>query len=232
MQKLLIPAIVLVMAVAVFCVLFFVKKETSITIEEPFYQFFLDERVDYGENTVATMGKYGIVFDDNGNKAEATSLPMYSVIEKKLILPVDYCWYEPSSGIEWKIPAFSSISMDSDDIVYCEGEFGTKILGGGFLRAPGGNYIFLSSLTVYVNGRPFKTEPLSFCTMEQGFLRIYDYESETLFLPPDGVETVKAVCDGFDVYEVNLIAGIFYGPSGDSCLLMASPQFGVDIAKK
>lgn len=223
LQLLLIPALGLLMAVAVFLVLNFINTETQMELKEPVYQYFIDQRVDYEAGTKLLPGEYHVLFERDGERSAGTDTPIYSAEDKALILPKDMSWTDPATGVEWRVPMFSRIEADDNGTIWCQLKNKKVNMNGGILNNGTGSYLFLDTVTLMINDREYTLPPLSFCSTADGDPRIYAYGDEELLKVGERKTNIVVASVGRS-YRVDLTRGIYTSAEGSNWLLSASPK--------
>ena len=215
--------LLLVMAVsAVLLIISFIKSETQTKVEAPVYQFYLAQRTDFSAGTKLVQGKHGLTFsgDEGENASDVT--PIYYRDTKELILPTSMVWLEPSTGIEWAIPALSHLEMDEKQTVHFHGKK-DLIMNGGFLSNGLGTYLFLDEVRLEINGEKLLLPPFSFCSTADGQVRIYQYDQKELW-KADKQETNIIITSTGRYYQADLTRAIYTDAAGSSRLLAVSPK--------
>ncbi len=231
-QVLLLPALALLMGAAVFLVWSFVKSETQEPLQESVYQYFLDQKVSYGEDVLLLAGEGRIIFEEDGQRGESDPSPIYCEGKETLILPVDMSWLDPANGLEWRLPAFGRLELDEDRTVWYLGiDNESRIkLDGGVLSNGRGTYVFLENGTLRFNGLASAVGPFSFYSTENGMYRVYQYGEDTLSVKGRREENTLITME--NGYHFDLTTGIFAAVNGEQKLLAASPAVLKDITER
>ena len=110
-QKYLPLLLIVMVGLAILIVFTFAKRENRIVTDRPMYQYFLDKYTEYDAGTEMRLGKSGVVLEKDKELGESDASPLYSREGSYLVLPRDMAWTDPSTGVEWYIPAFSTIRI-------------------------------------------------------------------------------------------------------------------------
>ena len=217
-----------VMAVAL--VFLFLRQEMQVKVDGAVYQYHMGQRLDYPADTHLMLGRYNVIIQEENERSDGDESPIYLSDRKELILPGDMSWTDPVSGIEWQIPALSTLSVDGSGAVWCTVEKKKVLLGGGFLSDTKGTYVFLDEMHLRVNGSVYTLSPLSFYSAAYDTVEIYDYDSAELTEIAKLAE--NAVATGGQGYQVDLTAAIYTDSAGVQRLLAAAPAALTSIRKK
>lgn len=222
LQRWALPLLAVLAALAVVLVLRFMNKETKIVVGEDVYQFSREKRYDYQAGITLLQGKYDIVIDTEEEEVNGDATPLYSNAAPALYLARDVSWCDPTTGLEWFIPAFTRLEQDAVGRFRCEFRKENVQFDGGIINDCRGTYLFLDYTELQIGGRIVDLTPLSFCSVLRNTARIYDYESGQLSVMETGSENLIArVPRG---YRVDLTRGIFTDAEGNSRLMVASPK--------
>lgn len=222
LQLLIFPALLLLMAAAVFLVTRFINGETQRKLDVPVYQYFLEERAEYSAQAKLLSGASGIVFDEDGEQNESDPTPIYAVEEKAFYLPADMSWMDPETGLEWRLPAFGLIERDGDGRIWYSDEDTRVQMRSGFLSDGRGTFVFLDDATLIFNDLAYGVGPFSFYSTAKGIYRIYRYEEDTLISADQRTGNTEMWTE--QGYRVDLTAGIYTSANGTQRLLVASPS--------
>ena len=217
------PALIVLAVLAVLIVLSFIKGETQTVVETPVYQYFLTNRVNYGTGTKLIPGQYGLVFSNDEGENAGDVTPIYYQDTKELILPVSMSWLDPSTGVEWAIPALSRLELDEKQVVRLHTKKKDIVMSGGFLNDGLGTYLFLEELRLEFNGEKMTLAPFSFCSTANGQVRIYQYDQEELWQADEQMTNIL-ITSPSRYYRADLTRAIYTDPDGKSQLLAASPK--------
>ena len=212
----------IIAAVAIILVLSFIKKESSFRVNEPVYQFYSFERVDYDDGVELSVGRRGTLIDDRNAKSESDASPLYYSDRAAFIIPTDMCWLEPTTGIERSIPALSQVYLDEAGNIWCSSGKKASQLSGGFLYGVSDTFLFLDGMNMTVDGKSYKLSPLSFYSSAYDGVRIYDYKT-------DEITTLDKISVGASAlavtgYIVDLVSCIYTDSDGVNKLLAARPS--------
>lgn len=223
------PLLLVVLAcLVVLMVLRFMQRETSLTLQEPVYQYFTTQRQEYDAKTKVTLGKYQVRFDSDGVQTEGDPSPIYFSNRAGLILPSDMSWLDPDTGGEWRIPALSELTMDQGGIWCTVGKKEIR-LTGGFLSDGKGTYLLLEQTEAEADGKRFTLSPFSFFSYSDGMVRIYEYDRENM-TQLSRAESASAQSSAG--WQLNFGSSIFTDKSGTQKLLAAGPSVLPDVTGK
>lgn len=222
-QKWMLPALILLAAAAVLLVFSYIKGETQLGIDAPVYQYFLTRRTEYDAGTKLVSGEHGLVFSNDKGENASDVTPIYYRDTTELILPVSMSWMDPSTGVEWAIPAFSHLKMDEKQVIRLQTDKQDLILNGGFLSDGLGTYVFFDETTLEVNGERMKLQPFSFCSTANAQVRVYQYDREELWQAKERVTNIL-ISAAKRQYHADLTRAIYTGADGSSRILVASPK--------
>ena len=222
-QRWMFPVLIMLAVSAVLLVLSFIKGETQTAVEAPVYQYFLTQRVDYSAGTKLIPGQYGLVFSNEEGENSGDVTPIYYQDTKELILPVSMTWLDPSTGIEWAIPALSHLELDEKQVVRLHTKKKDVVMTGGFLSDGLGTYLFLEEVRLEFNGEKMTLPPFSFCSTANGQVRIYQYDQEELRQAEERMTNIL-ISSPSRYYQADLTRAIYTAADGRSQLLAASPK--------
>ncbi len=217
------PVLVLLMAGAMLLVGLFTIRSTEQMLEEPVYQFFVDQKIEYQAGTRLLPGKYGVVYSENGQRSDGDETPIYTTVGANMILPADMYWLDTATGLEWKMPALSRLRLDENGTVWCANGKKEIRLDSGFLSDGSGVFVFLDEMTLRWNGQTDRTDPFSFFALgADGQLRVYRYGAKELLCQA----SIGEKCVGTSVrgYQVDFTAGIYTAADGGYRLLVSDPK--------
>lgn len=229
-QRWMFPALAVLMLAAVLLVWSFMSREIRVDLDAPTYQYYLNQRVDHGENAVVMSGEYHVVFEEEGERSDGDVTPIYYQEQMRMVLPEAVSWSDPVGGLEWRIPALSVLYTDENGLLWCESSGKQILLEGGILSDCKGTYVFLDAVTLTLNGTQMELTPFSFYSTAAGVIRVYDYESEALTQIDQLFYNTTVVADRG--YHVDLTAGIYTLPSGTTRLMVATPSVLTEITKR
>ncbi len=225
-QLLVLPALALLMAAAVFLMKNYMTEESEFELEDPVYQYFLDSKMTYRAGTKLVIDEEQPVFVNGEERDNSDTTPAYFENKKMLILPVDMSWQDPVTLLEWRLPAFGRLEMDENGLIwYSEGEKRCR-LNGGVLSNGSGTYVFLEDVSLLFDGAVYDLKPISFYSSASNLYRIYPYGGELKMMTQRKQAVKISARNG---YQVNLTAGIFTSVDGNQTLLVASPAVLRDI---
>lgn len=230
LQLLIFPAVLLLMAAAVFLVMRFMDGETQRTLDVAVYQYFLDERAEYSAQAKLLSGESGTVFDEGGQQNESDPTPIYAVEETAFFLPADMSWMDPETGLEWRLPAFGQIERDVDGKIWYSNENTRVQMRSGFLNDGRGTFVFLDDVTLIFNDLAYTAGPFSFYSTAKGMYRIYRYEKDELISEAQRTGSTEIWTERG--YRADLTAGIYTATNGTQRLLVASPSILRDIGER
>ena len=219
-----IPLFVVLLAAAVVAVMLFVWEESQQEITESVYQFTMTEKYKFGPGTKLIIGKNDLEIKDAQSEEAVTSdaTPLYYEDSVKMMLTRDISWLDPVSGYERRIPEFSILLKDDNDVIRCDTGKNTVTIPGGFLHDGAGTYLFLDKGILVLNGENIPIEPFSFCSTSYGVVRVFSYGSDDVITKDKGSTNITfSTKQG---YELDLTSGIYYGENGGFRLLVASPS--------
>lgn len=231
LQLLVFPALAILLMAAMFLVIQFVTGETQMKLEEPVYQYFTDQKVQYdaGTKLVPENGNK-ILFEESGQQNSGDVTPIYYENSQSILLPIDMSWMDPLTNREWRIPAFSRLEMDEDRVVWYRGEDEDIRMESGFLSNGKGTYVFLDDVTILFNGISYEAAPLSFYSAAGGMYRIYQYQSQELTTEEKLTQYVTIWST--KGYQTDLSVGIYTAADGSQRLLVASPSVLAEIEER
>lgn len=222
-QKLIFPIILVLIVCVVGLSFWVVNKVSEIELEDAHYQYFVDSKREYAEGTKVKLGQYNISFHGEPGDDSGDETPVYASNMKKIILADDMYWLDLASGVEYQIPALSTVFIDDTGTAICsDGKKGAR-LQGGFLGNGKGLYIFLDPVTVGFGAEEKELSQLSFfsSSINDG-VRVYDYENEG-FTTNENLENIGYAKSDLG-YQIDMIAGIYTDQQGVQRLLAASPR--------
>ncbi len=228
LQRWVVPALVLLMAAAMLLIGSFVTRETQVTVGAPVYQYFMDQREDYGADTKIILTKHNVVLSENGEKKDGGSGPIYYRDTAALLLPERMGWSDPATGSEWQVPALSRLEADGTGAVWCDDGGRRFQMTGGFLSDAAGTFVFLDGASLSLDGQTVELAPLSFCTLRNREIYVYRYDSRELVHESGLADNVRVRGAR---YEADLTAGIYTAASGSKRLLAADPQALPELKK-
>lgn len=220
LQKWAFPIIIILLAIAIFLVTSYIKGESELSLDGPVYQYFVEERYEYDENTSILLGEYGIIFSEGEINSSADSTPIYYAEEEKLMLPNAMSWINGETSLETYIPAYSTLVRGSDGYVRVEGD--DTILKSGVLYDGNGNFLLLDSCTLTWRGESTSLSTFSFVSTTRSMTRVYDYATETFYVEQGLYSDTKL--NSAMGYAINIYTGIFSDGKGNMRLLLASPS--------
>ncbi|MDD6160133.1 MAG: hypothetical protein PUB51_03255 [Oscillospiraceae bacterium] len=230
LQLLIFPVMALLMAGALFLVLRYMTGETLMKTEEPVYQYFLDQKVEYDEGTVVIPGENGIVFGQGDDRSAGDVTPVYSADSEALMLPIDMSWMDPTTKREWRVPALSRLERDENgDIWYVNGD-DRIYMDGGFLSSGRGTYVFLDTVSLQFGGMSYDLEPFSCYYVANGMYRIYRYQNDELAVETTSGGNTSVRAD--KGYRADLTVGNYTAADGSLRLLAASPSLLKEIGER
>lgn len=230
-QKFILPIIIALIVIAVVVVVLFVDKESKAKVGIKTYQYSMTERIDYDESSEVILQKQGIVMVDSTEEGrELDPTPLYSTDSKTAYLTKDMAWSDINGKGEWFVESLSSIKIDDNGLITLSYDGKDYNLDGGFLRDSGETYVFLDYVDLKVDTDTYELSPLSFYSGESGIIRIYDYDTNYLWVIDDGIYRAEISCE--KGYTVDLIAGIMTGPAGNMRLLAAAPSVLQNISER
>lgn len=232
LQWLILPLLAVLLAAAVFLVWNYVTGETSEPLAQPAYQYFLDQRVEYEEDTAILVGEDGVIFQNGEERNESDPSPIYFQERDALLLTEDMSWLDPATGVEWRLSALGSLELDGDGNIWYQDVNGEDPihLDGGFLNSGRGTYVFLEDTTLRFNGLAYRLAPFSFYSVARGMYRVYQYGEDVMTAEAERERNTTATVERG--YEMDLTAGIYTAVNGRSQLLVASPYVLKSIAER
>lgn len=225
-QFLILPALAFLMAAAVFLMKYYIAEESEFELEDPVYQYFLDNKMTYPAGTKLVMEEQQAVFEHGGERDNSDTTPAYFENKKMLVLPIDMSWLDPATLIEWRLPAFGRLEMDENGLVWYSEKENRCRLNGGLLSNGRGTYVFLEDASLLFDGTTYNLKPFSFYSCVNDLYRIYSYGGEMKVMTQRKEIVRLRSQSGF---QVNLTAGIFTSVNGEQMLLVASPVILKDI---
>lgn len=230
LQLLIFPVMALLMAGALFLVLRYMTGETLMKTEEPVYQYFLDQKVEYDEGTVVIPGENGIVFGQGDDRSAGDVTPVYAAESRSLMVPIDMIWMDPTTMREWKLPALSRLERnEAGEIWYVNGDE-RVYMNGGILSSGKGTYVFLDPVSLQLNEIIYELEPFSFYAVGNGMYRVYRYGNDELTVEMALTQNPSIRTERG--YRVDLRVGTFTAADGSLRLLSASPALLKEIGDR
>ena len=221
-NKLIFPAMVILMIAAIALVFLFINHETRVKAGEPVYQFFMEQKAEYGKDVAMIESDKGLIFEENGEKNAGDITPVYAAETKALYLPDDMYWVDTEGDREWRIPAFSRLEMDENGVIwYGAGDDRTR-MNSGFLYNGRGTCVFLETAEVILGGHAYMADAFSFYSSASGMYRLYIYGDNTLEVKEE--INANTVAHGTSGYSADFTTGMYTSPGGTQRLLVSSPE--------
>lgn len=229
LQRLALPFLFVLAAVAVVLTLRFMRQESTLTLKEEVYQYSMFNRVDYQAGTTLLPGKYALSIKTEEETYSGDVTPIYGNVTKSFYPAQDMSWSDPYDGSEWRIPALCKIWRDEKGKIWCEQEKREPVcLEGGIMRGNQGTYVFLDPITMELNGKKIELSPFSFSSMiGDAIVRVYSYEKGEIIKTNDLIGNI--VIHAKRGYTVDLTRGFYMGHDGANRLLSANPGYLRDI---
>lgn len=228
-RKFLPLALIALAALAFLLIMNAIGRGTTVRVREPVYQYFGDSVQEYDAKTKIRLGDMYVQFESGDESSAGDATPIYYKDREAFILPCDMAWTDPSTGIEWCLPALSTLTRDGDS-VWCKVGRHQYMVSGGFLTDEKGTFVTLERSSATVNGETFTLAPLSFYSSANGMIRVYNHADQSLYTAES--LTGSAVLQADSGFEVDLAAGIYTSRDGEQRLLAASPSALRSISEK
>ena len=214
---------VVLLAMGFAAVMLLLRRGSQVVVEEAVYQFGMTEKYEFGSGTKLLAGKNDMEIEDaEGERITGDATPIYYQNSTSMILPKDMSWLDFTTGTEWRIPAFSVLTMDENGVIRCETGKDTVVLVGGFLNDGAGTYTFLDNAVLMLNGESVSVRPFSFCSASSEQVRVYDYGASGIITEARGGRNLTLTSK--QGYTVDMTTGIYYGADDTFRLLVAAPS--------
>ena len=230
LQRWALPLLAVLVILAVGIILRFMNEETTVQIREDVFQFFSEQRTKYSEGTTMLQGKYNLILKSGDEESSADPTPLYSESSSALYISRNSCWLDPANGDSWYIPAMSRLEEIGDTAFYLTVGKQTAEFSGGIISDCEGTYLFLDYVELSINGRKLELAPLSFCSISDDIVRVYNYGTDELRCFEE--QTTNITATARRNYHVDLSIGIYTGPTGKYRLLVADPTIMPEIISR
>lgn len=216
--------------VGIILVVFYVSDSTSMTINEKSYQYYYNTPVEYDAGVSVSSEYMEIIENDERESIDYT--PFYSKSDKRIYLPRNYGWVDPSDDSIYRIPEFTSITYGSDYLYRCTSNRKDYVISGGFLYDGYDtyNYVFFDNGNIMLDDKSYNVGPLCFFSKTYEKTRIYIYDRDELILIDDNFSSASYRSSAG--YMVDLDKGIFISKQGEKILLASSPSTLTSIEER
>lgn len=221
-------ALILFGVIGIALVVYYVTSVTSMIAKEDLYQYFLDSPVTFKKGTTFSSEYMKSIGND---KQEVAKTPFYSYTNKKIYLPRNYAWQTVGDNLKcYRIPEFSSIETEGNNIYKCLVNNKEYMISEGFIFDDSEDYVFFDKGSITLDDKVIDISPLSFYSGENGVIRIYDYEKDSLYL----IEEKQATCryTSNSGYSIMLNKGLYQNNKNEQFLLISSPEAVSSIERK
>lgn len=221
LNKIVFPAMVILMIAAIALIFVFMNHETKIRTGEPVYQFFMEQKAEYGKDAAILESEQGLVFEENGETNAGDVSPIYASEAKAIYLAEDMYWVDPEGDREWRLPAFQRLEMDEDGVIWYGSGDDRIRMNSGFLYNGRGTCVLLEPAEVLLNQHSYQADAFSFYSSAAGLYRLYLYGEDVLEFEEE--RNSNTTVWGASGFHADLTTGLYTAPDGTQRLLVSSP---------
>lgn len=217
----LIPAAAAVIAMAI--VLLLMERENSYTLEEQSCQYYADSAAYLESGTKLIIGENNDTILQYEGEEIATSLPIYSTTEEKIIVTSDMLYYQPRLTKYNRVTHFTEVSIDSHGMISFKKENAAANPGQGFLYDGKNYYLFLEPVRVKLPNYTVELPAMSYVEADYGGeIILFNYETKkTIIEPCEGIAVASA---GGGDYDISLLGDSLTTREGKRMLLSSRPE--------
>ena len=189
----------LLMIIATLLGVIFIKDSEIYEVEEDciYYMDGFEYEVPSGSTMKVNSKSDEVTIIVGKEETEPNGLPLYYREDKKIILVNDLAYYRPSNGYVdiYKLSYFTSLSLDSDNVVTISRDIDSHLETSGFLFDGKNTYVLLQKCTLFFNDHRVTLEPFSYVIVSKGnSVEYMNYEDKQI---------VFEYCDGDVTIEDN-----------------------------